>query len=123
MGKGKGPIKGYNYHNWNANFDSITWSETKTIDQWVECLGIEMVIADWDFVSPRDVKISLKSFLSELTYCTMYDVTYAFKLNEFFEKDPDFVTCAECGQPRKWSKLKEMRLQDGEFVCKSCNFN
>ena len=26
-GKGKGPIVGYNYKKWNANFDEINWSK------------------------------------------------------------------------------------------------
>jgi hypothetical protein len=29
-GKGKGPIKGYNYKNWNKNFDEINWTKKKS---------------------------------------------------------------------------------------------
>lgn len=28
-GKGKGPIKGYNYKNWNANYDEISWDNKR----------------------------------------------------------------------------------------------
>lgn len=123
MGKGMSPKKGYNYKNWLNNFDTITWAETKVIDDWVECLGLEKAIADWDFTTPRDERITLKDFIGQLTYCTLNDINYCFKLGEYFEKDPNFVTCAECGQPRKWTELKNMMLQNGEFVCKACNFN
>lgn len=123
MGKGMSPIRGYNYKNWNANFNDIVWAETKTIDNWVECLGLENAIADWDFTLPRDEKITLEVFLSQLTYCTLKDIEYCLKLGEYFDKDKEFVTCAECGQPRKWTELKNMAFKDGEFVCKNCNFN
>lgn len=122
MGKGMSPTKGYNYKNWNANFDGITWSETKTIEEWVECLALEKDIIDWDFTSPRDERISLKEFLKQTQRCTTR-LGKLHKIYEFFDKDPDFVTCAECGQPRKWNKLKEMRLENGYFVCQNCNYN
>ena len=39
-------------------------------------------------------------------------------------KDMDFVVCFECGQPYKLeNRDKHMKLENGDWVCKYCNFN
>lgn len=120
------PTKGYNYKNWNSNFDEINWSPKFTPRDWVHKLGLLHWIIDYDGWSSEEflqTKVSLREFLVRLALCTVRDVRVIDAIICNFDKDPDFVTCAECGLPRKWEKLSEMKFGNGDLVCQKCNFN
>lgn len=48
-GKGKGPIKGYNYKNWNSNFDEINWGHPARF----KCPHCGFVLTPNDLICPK----------------------------------------------------------------------